>query len=61
MYNIVLVSGVQQSDSVIHLYMYISIFFWDTQGMQKFLGQASNLHHISDLSYSSDNARSLTH
>ena len=26
-YNVVLVSGVQQSDSIIHLYMYILFFF----------------------------------
>ena len=29
-------------------------------GTQKFLGQGSNRHHSSDLSHSSDNARSLT-
>ena len=36
-------------------------FFGYTQGMQKFLGQGSNLCHSSDLSHSSDNAGSLTH
>ena len=27
-YNVVLVSGIQQNDSVIHIYMYIYIFFF---------------------------------
>ena len=27
MYNVVVVSGVQQSDSVIHIYVYMSILF----------------------------------
>ena len=39
---------------------YLLIFFGCTCRMQKFLGQGSNLHHSSDLSRSSDNARSLT-
>ena len=36
-------------------------FFCLTHGMLKFLGQSSNPCHSSELSLSSDNARSLTH
>lgn len=37
------------------------LFFGHTQSMGKFPDQGSNLHHSSDLSHSSDNARFLTH
>ena len=33
---------------------------WHSPGLWKFLGQGSNWHHSSDLSYCSDNDRSLT-
>ena len=37
------------------------LFFGHANGTWNFLGQGSNLHHSSELSHSSDNARSLTH
>ena len=39
----------------------IIIILAAAQGMQKFLGQGSNLHQGCNQSHSSDNARSLTH
>ena len=38
----------------------IYLFFGHTHGMQKFLGQGSNLGHSCNQCHSSDNARSLT-
>ena len=43
------------------LFIYLFIYFGCTHGMQKFLGQGSNLLHSSNLSHSSDNAGSLTY
>ena len=54
------------------LFSHRQLFTWDhcvplffifghAPGMLKFSGQQSNLHHISDPSHSSDNARSLNH
>ena len=42
-------------------YIIIIIILAAAQGMQKFLGQGSNLHQGCNQSHSSDNARSLTH
>ena len=40
---------------------FLYLFFGCTHSMQKFRGQESNPAHSSDLSHSSDSARSLTH
>ena len=39
---------------------FFNIFFGHARDMQKFPGQGLNLSHISDLSHSSDNTKSLT-
>jgi len=46
--------------STIYVFIYLFIYLGHAGGMRKFSGQGSNLWHISDLSHSSDNARSLT-
>ena len=43
-----------------HLYVELRIFFCHAHGMCKFPGQGMNLHHSSNQSHCSDNARSLT-
>ena len=41
--------------------LFIYLFIGQARGMLKFPGQGLNLCHSSDLSHSSENARSLTH
>ena len=42
-------------------FLFIHLYFGHTCGMQKFLGQGSNLCHSGNWSHNSDNVGSLTH
>ena len=47
--------------TVLFCFFNFAFVFGHAHGKQKFLGQGLNPHHSSDLSHSSDSARSRTH